>query len=91
MRHAYANVVVRFDHGAARRSCRTSGAARRAAAMERSSTGCGRTVDDAAAVPDATIVNTGSAEYHARVSWSASSRASVGSEGSAVSGDRENG
>jgi ribose 1,5-bisphosphokinase len=45
--------------------------AERVAMRARSSDGrlegrLGRTVEDASAVPDVTIVNTGSAEYHAR-------------------------
>ncbi|WP_213285346.1 phosphonate metabolism protein/1,5-bisphosphokinase (PRPP-forming) PhnN [Bradyrhizobium sp. sGM-13] len=65
MRRAYADVVVVFI------TAPPNVLAERLAMRQRSSDGrlearLGRTVEDAAAAPDVTIVNTGSAEYHAR-------------------------
>lgn len=65
MRHAYANVLVVSI------TAPPNVLAERLALRSRGSDGkiehrLGRTVDEAAAAPDATIVNTSSAEYHAR-------------------------
>jgi ribose 1,5-bisphosphokinase len=65
MRRAYADVVVVSI------TAPPNVLAERLAMRQRSSDGrlearLGRTVEDAAAAPDVTIVNTGSAEYHAR-------------------------
>ena len=65
MRRAYADVVVISI------TAPPNVLAERLAMRQRSSDGklearLGRTVEDAAAAPDITIVNTGSAEYHAR-------------------------
>ena len=65
MRRAYADVLV-VSITAPPDVLAERLALRAAAATERSSTGLRRTVDEAAAVPDVTIVNTSSAEYHAR-------------------------
>ena len=54
-----------LDHGAAERSCGTAGDAGRGSDGKIEHR-LRRTVDEAAAAPDVTIVNTGSAEYHAR-------------------------
>ena len=65
MRRAYADVVV-VAITAPPEFLPSASPCGRVAATARSSSGSAARVDDAAAAPDVTIVNVGSAEYHAR-------------------------